>query len=168
VVEENLCREAAQRGIARHRLVFAARVGYDEHMSRYANADLFLDSLPFNGGATASDALTLGIPILTCAGESFAARMSASLLENLGVPELITYSLPDYETKAVQLARAPEQLARLRRALAERRRGHAFFDTDRYRRHLESAFRTMWSRNERGLAPAAFAVESSDGAQRSV
>jgi len=155
---DNLRREAMQRGVAAERLVFAPRIGYAEHLGRYAHVDLFLDTLPFNAGATAGDALSQGVPVLTCAGESFAARMSASLLTALGLAELVTDDLGRYETIALELVRSPPRLARLRSVLGEARAGHAFFDTDRYRRHLESAFLAMWRRHAQGLAPAAFEV----------
>jgi protein O-GlcNAc transferase len=155
---ENLRREAAARGIAPGRLVFAAEVPYLEYLARYRHVDLFLDTFPFNGGATVSDALSMGTPVLTLAGHSFAARMAGSLLENLGFPELVTSSLSAYEEAARRLAQDPAQLRGLRKRLQERRLDHAFFDTDRYRLNLEAAFQTMWERNAAGLPPAAFAV----------
>ena len=159
-VVTNLRREATTRGVDPARLVFAPRCGYAQYLGRYAHADLFLDTLPFNAGATASDALSRGIPVLTCAGECFASRMAASLLTSLGLDELIAVSLEDYETRAVALARDPARLASLRATLADRRTTHAFFDTDRYCRHLESALRTMVRRHEDGLPAQAFAVEA--------
>ncbi|MGO9993422.1 MAG: tetratricopeptide repeat protein [Steroidobacteraceae bacterium] len=156
--ERNLRREAAERGVDASRLVFATQVPYEAYLARYAHADLFLDSLPYNGGTTVSGALTMGVPVLTCAGSSFAARMAGSLLMNLGLAELVTHSLADYESAALALAKNPTRLSALRRLLQERRTHHSFFDTDRYRRHLESAYRTMWERHSTGLPPAAFSV----------
>ena len=155
--EENLCREAAARGIDPGRLVFAREAPYLEYLARYRRADLFLDTLPFNGGATVSDAVSMGVPVLTCAGESFAARMAGSVLTSLGLPELITSSLEEYEAAATALARDPQRLGQLRRRL-ERSPSQTFFDTDRYRRHLESAYRTMWELHMAGRPPAAFTV----------
>jgi len=157
---DNLRREAIRRGVAAHRLVFAPRVGYAEYLGRYAHVDLFLDTLPFNAGATAGDALSQGVPVLTCAGDSFAARMSASLLTSLGLDALVTHDLESYEATALELLRGPQRLAKLRAALDEMRSGHAFFDTDRYRRHLESAFQHMWLRHSQGLLPESFAVDA--------
>lgn len=157
-VAANLCREAAQRGIDPARLVFAGRVGYAEHLARYAHADLFLDSWPFNAGATASDALSQGVPVLTCAGDSFASRMAASLLMCLGLDELVTGTPGEYEARAVALLAAPQQLLRLKETLRAQRASHPLFSTDRYRGHLETAYLTMWERHVAGLAPAPFTV----------
>lgn len=156
--EHNLRREAAQRGVDAGRLVFAGDVSYGDYLGRYAHADLFLDTLPFNGGTTVSDALSMGVPVLTCAGDSFAGRMAGSALTGLGLTELIATSLAEYETLALRLAGQPERLQALRAILHEHRTQHAFFDTDRYRRSLESAYERMWQRHCTGLPPAAFQV----------
>jgi protein O-GlcNAc transferase len=155
--EENLRREATARGVEPGRLVFAREAPYLEYLARYRCADLFLDTLPFNGGATVSDAVSMGVPVLTCAGDSFASRMAGSVLTSLGLPELVTYSLEEYAAAATALAQDPQRLGQLRRKL-ERSESQAFFDTDRYRRHLEAAYRTMWERHMAGQPPAAFAV----------
>ncbi len=141
-VERNLRTAAQARGVDPGRLVFARSVPYPQHLARLPLADMCLDTLPFNGGATTSDALWAGVPVLTCAGQSFAARMSGSLLRAVGMSELITHSLEDYERVALQLA-APGRLRELRTRLAERRATAALFDTDRFRRHLEAAFIAM-------------------------
>jgi protein O-GlcNAc transferase len=154
----NLRREAMNRGIDPGRLVFAPRRPYAEHLGRFRLADLFLDTLPFNAGTTASDALWAGLPVLTCAGEAFAARMAGSLLRAVGLPELITHSLADYENKALELAQRPEMLHGLRQRLGEKRREAPVFDTDRGRRSLESAYVEMCLRHERGQRPESFAV----------
>ena len=156
--ERHLRREAAQRGVDASRLVFAKPLPYHAYLARYAHADLFLDSLPYNGGTTVSDALSMGVPVLTCAGSSFAARMAGSLLMNLNLAELVTHSSGDYESAALQLAKNPARLSGLRRLLQGLRKTHPFFDSDRYRRHLESAYQTMWERHAAGLPPAAFSV----------
>ena len=127
-------------------------------MARYTHADLFLDTLPFNGGTTVSDAVSMGVPVLTCAGDSFAGRMAGSVLTALGVPELITASLADYEALALDLATHPERVHALRETLRNQRTQHSFFETDRYRRSLESAYERMWERHAAGLPPAAFHV----------
>ncbi len=161
--EDNLRREASQRGLDERRLIFAGRVSYTDYLARYARADLFLDSMPFNGGATASDAIFTGLPLLTCAGDSLASRMAGSILTTLGLSELVTTTLEDYERVAIRLAGDPEHLSVLRGRLLELRAKHAFFDTDRYRQHLEAAYLTMWKRHAAGLAPAAFAVPAIHG-----
>lgn len=157
----NLRREARDRGVDPERLIFAPRIPYADHLARLQVADLFLDTAPFNGGTTASDALWVGLPVLTCAGEAFAARMAGSLLIAIGLPELVTHNLDDYEAKALELASAPEVLGEIRARLTRNRSTSALFDTDRFRRHLEAAFRTMWERTERGEPPTSFAVPRS-------
>jgi predicted O-linked N-acetylglucosamine transferase (SPINDLY family) len=99
-VQRNLSTEAARRGVDPARLIFADWLPYQQHLARLRSADLFLDALPFNAGTAASDALWAGVPVLTCAGEAFASRMGASLLNALGMPELITSSPQDYERLA--------------------------------------------------------------------
>ena len=158
-VETNLRREAEQRGVAPTRLVFAKRLPGEAYLAQYRYADLFLDTLPFNGGATVSDALWMGVPVVTCPGEAFASRMAGSLLHAIGLPELVTHSLPDYEALALQLATDKPRLAELRLRLARNRVTHPLFDTDLFRRHIEAAYVTMWEKTQRGEAPATFAVE---------
>jgi predicted O-linked N-acetylglucosamine transferase (SPINDLY family) len=157
-VIENLRREAATRGIDPERLIFARRIPYADHLARLRMADLFLDTVPFNAGATASDALWAGLPLLTCAGEAFAARMAGSLLRAVGLPELITADLDAYASRALELAQHPELLGSLQRRLIENRRVSPLFDTTRFVRHLESAYLEMWQRHARGEHPTAFSV----------
>jgi protein O-GlcNAc transferase len=156
-VETHLRQEAVKRGIQAERLVFAARVPYEQHLARLSLADLYLDTLPFNGGASASDALWMGVPVLTCSGEAFAARMAGSLLRAIGMPELITHCLEEYERQALQLD--SQQLSQYKARLLARGTGAALFDGQRFCRHLESAYRNMWERSQRGEAPASFCVE---------
>jgi protein O-GlcNAc transferase len=157
--QANLRREAQARGVAPERLIFARRVPYEDHLARLPLADLFLDSLPFNAGTTASDALWAGVPVLTCSGEAFAARMAGSLLRAIGLPELITHTAQEYEALAVRLANAPGELAALRARLAANRSSHPLFDTERFCRHLESAYLTAHERQQRAEPPASFRVE---------
>ena len=159
-VETNLRREAKVRGVGCDRLVFARRLPYAEHLARHRLADLFLDTLPFNAGATASDALWAGLPVLTCAGEAFAARMAGSLLTALGMPELVTHSLDQYEVLALKLASDPKLLPEIRHKLARNRDRFPLFDTERFRRHIEAAYVNMWERYQRGEPASGFAVES--------
>ena len=158
VASPNLRREAANRGIAPERLVFAPRMKLDEHLARQRLADLFLDTLPYNAHTTASDALWAGLPLLTCMGETFAGRVAGSLLGTIGLPEMITNNLEDYEALAVQLATTPDMLDAIRCKLAGNRATRPLFDTDRFRRHIESAYGTMWERYQRGEQPASFDV----------
>jgi protein O-GlcNAc transferase len=154
----NLRQEAERRGAAPNRLIFAPRVKVEEYLARLALADLFLDTLPFNAHTTASDALWVGLPVVTCSGSSFAARVAGSLLNAVGLPELITDNLEDYETVALQLARDPDMLAAVRSKLARNRRSFPLFDTDRFRRHIESAYEIMWERHRCGEPPRGFSV----------
>lgn len=156
----NLRREAARRGIDPARLVFAPRAGLPDHLARHRHADLFLDTLPVNAHTTASDALWAGLPVLTCLGEAFAARVAGSLLHAAGLPELVTGNLDDYETMAFRLATRPDELAALKQRLAANRLTCPLFDTDRYRRHLEQAFLLMRERAEQGLAPVRLEIDA--------
>jgi predicted O-linked N-acetylglucosamine transferase (SPINDLY family) len=141
---ENLRREAERQGVAAGRLVFAARLPIDQHLARHALADLFLDTLPYNAHTTTSDALWMGLPVLTCAGDTFAGRVAGSLLEAAQLPELVTTSLEEYERLALALARDRERLAALRQKLAHGRDRLPLFDTPRFTAGLEQAYRRMW------------------------
>lgn len=155
----NLKREASERGIAPERLIFAPRVAPDAHLARHRLADLFLDTAPYNAHTTASDALWMGLPLVTCAGRTFPSRVAASLLEAVGVPELVTHSLGEYETLARVLAHETARLAALKSKLEANRTTAPLFDTKRYTRNLESAFVTMWERHRSGRSPEGFDVE---------
>ncbi len=158
VVREHLRSEAYDRGVDPARLVFGERLPYAQHLGRLAVADLFLDTLPFNAGATASDALWAGVPVLTCAGEAFAARMAGSLLHAIGLPELVTDNLVDYERRALELAHEPRRLRELKDRLLANRSRSPLFDTRRFCRHLEAAYEQMWRRAENGEPPMTFRV----------
>ena len=160
-VPDNLRREAVARGVAASRLVFAGRVPIAEYLARLAAADLFLDSSPYNAGATANDALWAGLPVLTCSGDSYVGRMAGSMLHAIGLPELVTNSLAEYEARALQLAAEPARLAELRRRLADNRARMPLFDLARYTRDLETAFTAMWDRWHAGEMPAPFDVAPS-------
>jgi predicted O-linked N-acetylglucosamine transferase (SPINDLY family)/glycosyltransferase involved in cell wall biosynthesis len=150
---QNLSREAAARGVDPARLVFAPLLPLAEHLGRLSAADLFLDTLPYNAHTSASDALWAGLPVLTCAGETFASRVAGSLLTAVGVPELITHNLVDYEALGLRLARAPGELAALRDRLSWNRKTAPLFDTPRFVRNLENAYEAMWSMHRAGGAP---------------
>lgn len=154
----NLRSEANRSGVAPERLVFARRLGVDEHLARQRLADLFLDTLPCNAHTTASDALWAGLPVLTCTGSTFAGRVASSLLHALDLPELVMPDARQWEEMAGLLAANPKRLQAIRAKLAAKRLSAPLFETDRTRIHLESAFRTMWQRYLRGEPPAAFTV----------
>lgn len=141
--EANLRKEAQARGIDPGRLYFAGRVLPHDYLARYAVADLFLDTFPFNAGTTANDALWMGLPLLTYTGQSFASRMAGALLTAAKLPELITYNLQDYEEKAVALANQPAELSRIRTHLAQEKTAGVLFDTPRFVRNLEERLRAL-------------------------
>ncbi|HXW26912.1 MAG TPA: tetratricopeptide repeat protein [Xanthobacteraceae bacterium] len=160
VAARNLRRSAAAHGIDPERVIFAPRVErMEDHLARFRLADLFLDTLPYNGHTTASDALWAGVPVVTCAGVAFAGRVAASLLKAIGAPELVTHDLADYEALALALATDSSARDAVRRKVADHRASHPLFDTDRTRRHLESAYTTMWDIYRRGETPRSFRVE---------
>jgi protein O-GlcNAc transferase len=140
----NLRREASARGVDPARLIFAPRVSLAEHLARHAHADLFLDTTPYNAGATANDALFMGVPVLTCAGDTMASRVAGSQLTAIGLPELITDSLEAYEALALTLARDRAQLQRIRAQLAANRHTHPLFDMARFTRALDDLLLAAW------------------------
>jgi predicted O-linked N-acetylglucosamine transferase (SPINDLY family) len=130
-----------------------------DHLARHRQADLFLDTLPYNAHTTAADALWAGLPVLTCLGSTFAGRVGSSLLNAVGLPELITTSFADYEALALRLVREPALLAALRRKLAQNRGATPLFDTKRFARHIEAAYAKMWQRSQNAEPAESFAVE---------
>ena len=157
----NLRQEAARRGIDPERIVFAAPLlRLQDHLARHCLADLFLDTLPYNAHATAGDALWAGLPVLTCAGDAFAARVGASLLCSIGLPELITATRERYEELAVELAHDRQRLSAIRQKLAANRSTTPLFDTARFTRHLESAYTHMYQRYQTGLPAEQIEVET--------
>jgi len=156
---ENLRREAAKRGVSPQRLIFAGRADLADHLARHRYADLFLDTLPCNAHTTASDALWAGVPVLTCLGATFAGRVAASLLKAVGLDELITHSLQDYEALARRFARDETYLLAIKDLLARNRTICPLFNTERAARHIEAAYTTMWQRHQSGEGPQAFAVD---------
>jgi protein O-GlcNAc transferase len=154
----NLAREATARGVAPERIVFAPRRPVAEHLARHRLADLFLDTLPYNAHVTTCDALWAGLPVLTCAGHTFAGRVAGSLLHAIGLDELVTPTLDEYEALARRLACEPQLLAQLRARLLQNRQTHALFDTARFTRNIEAAYQQMWETWKAGRPPAAFSV----------
>jgi predicted O-linked N-acetylglucosamine transferase (SPINDLY family) len=151
--EGNLRLEAMARGIAPQRLVFAPDMPQEHHLARLQCADLVLDTSPYNAHTTASDALWCGIPLVTCAGSTFASRVAGSLLHAVGLPELVTHHLADYEALALALAGNPARLAALRARLAGLRADAELFNVPAYTRRLEALYTAMWQRHRAGLAP---------------
>jgi predicted O-linked N-acetylglucosamine transferase (SPINDLY family) len=140
---ENLKKEAEKQGIAADRLIFAERIPLKEHLARHRQANLFLDTFPYNAHTTTSDALWAGLPVLTLIGRSFASRVAASLLNAVGLPELITISQEEYEALAIELALNPKKLADIKLKLANNRLTTPLFDTPLFAKNLEAAYIEM-------------------------
>jgi len=158
LIQQKFIKEAAQRGIGQERLKFAVRLPNPEHLARYHASDLLLDTPVYNGHTTASDALWCGCPVLTIAGRSFPARVGASILMAVGLPELVTTTLREYENLAVRIGRDANFRRDLRRRVETAREGCPLFDTARFVRHLELAFEHMWKVYAADEAPKAFVV----------
>jgi protein O-GlcNAc transferase len=155
----NLRREAEECGVPSGRIVFAPRLPLREHLARQRLAGLFLDTTPYNAGATAAAALWSGVPVLTVLGHTFVGRMAASMLHAVGTPDLVTNNLDHYEALALKLARDADLLLGIRRELQSNLKVMPLFDTDRFRRHIETAYSTMWRRHQQKQPPVAFAVQ---------
>jgi len=152
-VVDNLKKEALNHGIHPGRLVFAERMSPSEHLARHHQADLFLDTAPYNAHTTASDALWTGLPVLTLMGRSFASRVAASLLNAIGLPELITKTQEEYEALAIELAMNPKKLADIKLKLAKNRLTAPLFDTPLFTKNLESAYIKIYERYQNDLGP---------------
>jgi protein O-GlcNAc transferase len=157
-VESNLRAAAESRGVAGDRLIFAPRTTSGIHLARHLLADLFIDTLHCNAHTTASDALWAGLPLVTCLGPTFAGRVAASLLNAVGLAELITDSLHEYEVLARKIAQDPMFLLNLKARLIHNRGICPLFNTKAFVRHMENAYRTMWDRYRHGEQPESFAV----------
>jgi predicted O-linked N-acetylglucosamine transferase (SPINDLY family) len=158
-VNSNLKKEAVIRNVHPDRLIFAKRLPLPEHLARHRHADLFLDTLPCNAHTTASDALWAGLPVLTQIGETFAGRVAASLLNAIGLSELIVSSQEEYENLAIELASNPSKLAEIKDKVKRDRLTSTLFNTELFTRHLENAFELMYHRYQSGLGPAHITVQ---------
>jgi predicted O-linked N-acetylglucosamine transferase (SPINDLY family) len=156
----NLRRQATARGVDPARLIFAPKLKrLEDHFARHRLANLFLDTLPYNAHTTASDALWAGLCVLTCRGTSFSGRVATSLLYAARLPELATRDLVEYEAAALRLASDASLLRGFRHRLEQNLASCPLFDTDRFRRNIESAYTTMWEIQQRGESPKSFSVE---------
>jgi predicted O-linked N-acetylglucosamine transferase (SPINDLY family) len=152
-ITKNLKKEAMKFGINEDRLVFATYIPNVEHLNRIKQADLFIDTLPYNAHTTTSDALRMGLPVLTCIGNSFASRVAASLLNAVNLPELITTTEEEYESLAIELATHPEKLKIIKDKLASNLSTAPLYDTKLFTKNLESAYTMMYERHHQGLDP---------------
>jgi predicted O-linked N-acetylglucosamine transferase (SPINDLY family) len=165
LAQSNLRKEAAARGVDPQRLVFAGRVpAVEDHLARYRQADLFLDTHPYNAHTTAADALMAGLPVLTYQGQSFPARVAGSLLTALDVPELITHSHQEYEALALHLATRPDALAALRSKVQANLDTTALFDTRGFCRGMEATYIAMWREAQLGMARDGLSMPLAGGA----
>jgi len=155
----NLTKEIILRGIDPSRLIFGEKLPKPEYLARYRVANLFLDTHPYNAGTVASDALRMGLPVLTCIGKSFASRMASSVLNTINLPELITASPEEYESLAIELATNPEKLKTIKDKLDSNLLSAQLYNTSLFTRHLESAYSTMYDRYQKGLEPDHIYVE---------
>ena len=151
--ETNLRKEATAQGINHERLIFARSLPPDEYLARYRACDLFLDTFPYNAGTTASDALWTGLPVLTLMGQSFASRMAASVLNSIGLPELISNTLEEYEAFAIELAMNPKKLSNIKLKLANNRLTTPLFDTPLFTKNLETAYTKIYEKYQADLQP---------------
>ena len=159
--KKNLRREAEARGVKPSRLVFAEKLQKCEHLARLRLADLALDTRIVNGAITTSDALWAGVPVITMQGGSFASRMSSSILNAIGLPELITHTLEEYESLAIDLAHNPGKLQMIRQKIVENRLAGPLFDTPRFTRDLEKSYKKMWEIFVAGERPRQIGIEES-------
>jgi protein O-GlcNAc transferase len=155
----NLTQEIVKRGIQAERLIFAGNLERPEYLARYRTVDLFLDTHPYNAGTTASDALKMGLPLLTMIGKSFNSREAASILTSMNLPELITNTPEEYEALAIELATHPEKLKAIKDKLASNLTTAPLYNTKLFVRNLESAYTTMYERHHEGLEPDHIYVE---------
>ncbi|QWD90314.1 tetratricopeptide repeat protein [Polynucleobacter sp. MWH-Braz-FAM2G] len=149
----NLRIEAKNRGVSPDRIIFATRLSLPDHLARHSNADLFLDTLPYNAHTTASDALWTGLPVLTCLGNTFPGRVATSLLSALEMPELITNSMQEYENLAVELANSHDKFQAIKNKLLNHLNTKSLFDTQTYTRDLEDLYQKMYDRYQANLNP---------------
>ena len=138
-----LKKEATKYGVHEERLLFAKRLPVEEHLSRLKQADLFLDTLPYNAHTTCSDALRVELPILTLIGKSFASRVAASLLESIDLSELIVSSMSEYESVAIELALNPKKLNIIKNKIAKNILSTSLFDSQLFTKQLEEAYLKM-------------------------
>lgn len=159
---KNLSQEAKSRGIDPSRIIFAPMLPIEQHLKRIQLADLFLDTLPYNAHTTSSDALRIGLPVLTLIGKSFAGRVAASLLNTVGLPELITTHQDAYESLAITLATNPVELDKIKQKLKNNLQDSTLFNAITFTAHIESAYSTMYQRYQADLPPTNLVITERD------
>jgi protein O-GlcNAc transferase len=161
LARRNLTEAAVAAGIDPARLVFAPILPHADHLARHRHADLFVDTLPCNAHTTASDALWAGLPVLTCAGQTFAGRVAGGIVRAAGLPELVTTTLQDYEALALALAREPQRLAAIRDGLRGNRAALPLFDMAKRARDLEAIYAHTAARRQSGASVAPVKLDGS-------
>jgi predicted O-linked N-acetylglucosamine transferase (SPINDLY family) len=152
VNKKNIQKEAKRRGISEDRIIFANRIDNSEHLARHQLADLFLDTLPYNAHTTASDALWSGLPVLTCKGDTFQGKVASSLLNAIGLPELITNSLHEYQKLAIKIAN-DNNISDIKNKLNNNIKSTALFNTKNFTKYMEEAYIKIYEQNKKGLKP---------------
>ena len=138
--KESLIKEAKSRGLSEDRLVFAPKVSHEKYLAQFRQADLFLDTFIYNAGATASNALWAGLPVITKSGQGYTARMAGSLLCSVGLPELVTKTSQEYEGLALKCATEPTFLGSIKQKLDKNRTTAPIFNTALFTHHLEEGY----------------------------
>ena len=155
----NLSKEIVNRGVDSNRLIFGDSLSRPEYLARYKSADLFLDTHPYNAGTTASDALRMGLPMLTYVGNSYQSRMGASIVSALNLPELVANHIEEYEKIAIDLAKNPDKLKVIKDKLLKNLSTAPLYDTKRFTKNIEAAYSEMYERYQKGLKPDHIYVE---------
>ena len=158
--KNNLIKEANIRGVKKERLIFTQRTSHDKYLAQFKYADLYLDTFIYNAGATASNALWMGVPVLTMAGNSYSARMANSLLNTLGLNKLITYSKQDYEDLALKLSTDKKMLNGIKLKLKENLSSKPLFNTNLYTENFENGLEEVFNNHIAGNAPKNVYVKS--------
>jgi predicted O-linked N-acetylglucosamine transferase (SPINDLY family) len=157
--QKNLIKEIAGRGINPKKLIFGDSLPRPKYLARYRVADLFLDTAPYNAGTTASDALRMGLPVLTLKGKAFPSRMASSILNSVNLPELITHSQKDYESLAIELANCPDKIKKIKDKLLANLNTAPLYNSELFTKNLESAYQMMYERHRQGLKPEHIIIE---------
>jgi predicted O-linked N-acetylglucosamine transferase (SPINDLY family) len=157
-VKANLRKEANKRGVKSDRLVFAKKVNHKKYLSQFQQVDIFLDTFTYNAGATASNALWAGLPVVTKIGQNYTARMAGSMLNAIGLPELITETEKDYEALILELATNPKKLSEVKEKLANNRLTQPLFNTELYTKHLENGYQQAYQNYFDGNLPQTIIV----------
>ena len=160
LAKANLKNEISQRGIDPDRLIFGKHLSKPEYLGRYKVADLFLDTNPYNAGATSSDALRMGLPVLTYPGKSFSSRMGSSLLNAVNMPELVASSEKEYELMAIELANNPIKLKTIKDKLLKNLSEADLYNSNQFTKNIESAFKLMYDRYHKGIDPDHIYIQS--------